>query len=108
MRGKSPIGGREITREQLLTGLPNPKKWKQFSDRVYAKFRAKPEEGRGIQATIKAIHKGLERIGGYASTPSAIQTRYAKAAQKRATAQKKRPGKRAKRTVNRKKRSNRP
>jgi hypothetical protein len=77
MRGKTPIGGREITKEQLLKGLPNPKKWKEFSDRVYAKFRAKPQADIPVIPPLVKIKHGLAKLDGF-TRPSRPQIRYAK------------------------------
>jgi len=40
--GKSPIGGRQITRKEAFKGLGDPKTWQNEAKAVYAEFRAKP------------------------------------------------------------------
>jgi hypothetical protein len=91
MRGKSPIGGREITRDQLLKGLPNPKIWKTFSERVYAKFRAKPNPKRSVWP-IEKLKKEINKLSG--TIPKVSEPSYAKA--KRRPAKPKRHTKRKK------------
>ena len=59
--GKSPIGGRQITRKEALKGLGDPKKWKKEADAVYAEFRAKPVQRKAtlLQRAGDTIKKAL-------------------------------------------------
>jgi len=55
---KSPITGHPITREQAYRGLGNPKRWKAFTEAMYAEFRATSNQSQPkASAAAKAIQK---------------------------------------------------
>lgn len=76
---KTPLQGEPITRKELLKGLPAPAKWKQFSARVYAKFRAKPKKSK-ISESLEVLKGNLQKMGAIVRTTGVPQRAYASTA----------------------------
>lgn len=90
--GKTPLGGRRITKEEAYKGLGDPKTWTKFSEKMYAAMKAKPSKKVLFPKGLFSKSSDARDVSGFkgASVPHFAKTKRTKRKPTRQKVQKRR------------------